>query len=83
MLPKFYSDRDSWFSATTYYSMWKGKGYAAAIDCNFLIIKWEKSELWIILTPEEGKELVLSCCRELGLTEPYIISTPDGLKVKW
>ncbi len=83
VLPKFYSDRDSWLSAATYYSMWKGKGYVASINCNFLIIKWEKSELGYTPTPEEGKELVLSRCRELGLPEPYITSTPDGLEVKW
>ena len=83
VLPKFYSDRDSWLSAATYYSMWKGKGYVAAINCNFLIIKWEKSELGYIPTPEQGKELVLSRCREIGLPEPYITSTPDGLEVKW
>ena len=29
------------------------------------------------------KKLVLSICREHGLPEPYITSTPDGLEVKW
>ena len=77
-LPKFYSDLDSWLSAVAYYSMWKGKGYVAAINCNFLIIKWGKSELGY----EQGKELVLLRSRELGLPEPYITSTPDGLEVK-
>ena len=82
-MPKFYSDRDSWLSAATYYSKWKGKGYVAAINCNFLIIKWAKSELKYKPTPEQGIELVLSRCKELGLPEPDITLTPDGLEVKW
>ena len=83
LLPKFYSDRDSWISAATYYSRWKGKGYIASINCNFLIIKWDKSELGYIPTPEQGITLVLSRCQELGLPEPDITLLPDGLEVKW
>ena len=83
VLPKFYGDRDSWVSAATYYTKWKGKGYVASINCNLLIIKWAKSELDYVPTPEEGKELVLLICREHGLPEPYITSTPDGLEVKF
>ncbi|MBQ3456920.1 MAG: hypothetical protein IJG36_10815, partial [Synergistaceae bacterium] len=83
VLPKFYGDRDSWISAATYYTKWKGKGYVASINCNLQIIKWAKSELDYVPTPEEGRELVLSICREHGLPEPCITSTPDGLEVKF
>ena len=83
VLPQFFSDRDSWLSAATYYSKWLGKGYVASINCNFLILKWEKSELGFIPTPEQGRELVVSRCRELGLPEPDITFIPGGLEVKW
>ena len=83
VLPRFNEESDSWLSAATYYSRFRRKGNIAAINCNFLIIKWEKSALEFTPTPEQGKELVLSRCRELGLPEPYITATPDGLEVKW
>lgn len=83
VLPRFNEESDSWISAATYYSRFRRKGNIAAINCNFLIIKWEKSVLEFTPTPEQGKELVLSRCRELGLPEPYITATPDGLEVKW
>ncbi len=82
-LPKFDAESDSWISAATYYSRFRRRGNIAAINCNFLIINWSKSELGFTPTPEHGKELVLSRCRELGLPEPYITATPDGLEVKW
>lgn len=82
-LPRFYTDRDNWLSAATYYSRWKSKKFVASINCNFIIIKWEKSELDYTPTPEQGKELVLSVCREIGLPEPRITYTPGGLEVKW
>ena len=34
-------------------------------------------------TPEQGKELVLSRCRELGLPDPEVISIPGGLELIW
>ena len=82
-LPKYDGEAESWISAATYYSRFRRKGNVAAINCNFLIIKWAKSELKYTPTPEQGKELVLSRCNELGLPEPRIIATPDGLEVIW
>ena len=82
-LPRFDRESDSWISAATYYSRFRRKGNIASINCNFLIINWKKSVLEYMPTPEQGKELVLSRCRELGLPEPEIVSTPDGLEVKW
>ena len=51
--------------------------------CNFVILKWEKSELDYIPTSEQGKELVLSVCRKHGLPEPKMTDTREGLEVKW
>ncbi|MBR0184879.1 MAG: hypothetical protein IJQ24_02490 [Synergistaceae bacterium] len=82
-LPHFDGESDSWISAATYYSRFRRKGNIASINCNFLVINWKKSELDYTPTPEQGKKLVLSRCRELGLPEPEIVSTPDGLEVKW
>ena len=82
-LPRFDDESDSWISAATYYSRFRRKGNIASINCNFLIINWKNFELEHTPTPEQGKELVLSRCRELGLPEPEIVSTPDGLEVKW
>ena len=82
-LPKYDGEAESWISAAKYYSRFRRKGNVAAINCNFLIIKWAKSELKYTPTPEQGKELVLSRCNELGLPEPRIIATPDGLEVIW
>ena len=82
-LPEFDAKSESWLSAANYYSRFRRKANVASIDCNFLIIKWKKSELDFTPTPEQGKELVLSRCHELGLPEPKIISTPDGLEIKW
>ena len=83
LLPKFDGESDSWISAAKYYSRFRRKGNVASINCNFLIINWKKSTLEFTPTPEQGKELVLSRCHELGLPEPEIISTPDGLEIKW
>lgn len=83
ILPDFDSESYGWLSAATYYSRFRRKSNVASIDCNFLILKWKDSELGFIPTQEQGKELVLSRCHELGLPEPKIISTPDGLEIKW
>ena len=87
------ADRDNWISAALFGYMnnsytgvdalRKEERYAVSIDCNFVILKWEKSELDYIPTPEEGKELVLSECRKHELPEPRITYTVDGLEVKW
>ncbi len=87
------ADRDNWISAALFGYMSnsytgldalrKEEKYAVSIDCNFVILKWEKSELDYIPTPEQGKELVLSECRKHGLPEPRITYTVDGLEVKW
>lgn len=82
-LPEFDAESESWLSAANYYSRFRRKANVASINCNFLIIKWKKSELDFTPTPEQGKELVLSRCHEFGLPEPKIISTPDGLEIKW
>ena len=82
-LPKFNAESESWLSAANYYSRFRRKANVASINCNFLIIKWKKSELDFTPAPEQGKELVLLRCHELGLPEPKIISTPDGLEIKW
>ena len=83
ILPNFEEETEGWLSAATYYSRFRRKSNVASIDCNFLIIKWKDSELEFIPTQEQGKELVLSRCHELGLPEPKIISTPAGLEIKW
>ena len=83
ILPDFDSESYGWLSAATYYSRFRRKSNIASIDCNFLILKWKESELGFMPTQEQGKELVLSRCHELGLPEPKIISTPDGLEIKW
>ena len=87
------ADRDNWMSAALFGYMrnpytgvdvlHKEERYAVSINCNFVILKWEKSELDYIPTSEQGKELVLSVCREYGLPEPKITDTRDGLEVKW
>ena len=83
ILPNFDAEAGCWLSAATYYCKFRRKGNVAAINCNFVVLNWEKSELDFIPTPEEGKELVLSRCRELGLPAPKIISVPNGLEIKW
>jgi len=82
-LPNFDAEVESWISAANYFSRFRRKSNVAEIDCNFLIINWKKSELGFTPTPEQGRELVLSRCHELGLPEPNIVSTPDGLEIKW
>ena len=87
------ADRDNWISAALFGYMSnsytgldalrKEEKYAVSIDCNFVNLKWAKSELDYIPTPEQGKELVLSECRKHGLPEPRITYTVDGLEVKW
>ncbi|MBQ6920178.1 MAG: hypothetical protein IJQ74_07585, partial [Synergistaceae bacterium] len=83
ILPRFDVESDSWISAAIYYSRYRRKGNIASINCNFLILKWAKSLLKFTPTLEQGKELVLLRCRELGLPEPAMISTPEGLEIKW
>ena len=83
ILPRFDGESDSWISAAIYYSRFRRKGNVASINCNFLIIKWAKSLLKFTPTPEQGKALILLRCRELGLPEPAMTSTPDGLEIKW
>ncbi|MBR2208735.1 MAG: hypothetical protein IJ859_08030 [Synergistaceae bacterium] len=83
ILPNFDPESYGWLSAATYYSRFRRKSNVASIDCNFLVIKWKDSELRFIPAQEQGKELVLSRCHELGLPEPKIVSTPDGLEIKW
>ena len=87
------ADRDNWISAALFGYMInsytgldtlrKEERYAVSIDCNFVNLKWAKSELDYIPTLEQGKELVLSECRKHGLPEPRITYTVDGLEVKW
>lgn len=92
-LPKLSADIDSWYSAAVFCEMYnpyagrnilrKEKRSAVSIDCNFVILKWAKSELDFIPAPEQGKELVLSICHANGLPEPTITYTADGLELKW
>ena len=91
--PKLKSDIDSWISAAVFgrrYNRFLGieavrkeTSYAEWVNCNFVILKWEKSELDFTPTLEQGKELVLSVCRKYGLPDPRITYVADGLEVKW
>ena len=84
MIPKITFDRDYWVSAANFYRPCNKQKFVASIQCNFLILRWDKSVLGFIPTPEQGRALVLARCHQIGIPEPEMVDTRDGgLELKW